>query len=190
VVTTGVRFMDGNSRPTANEWYSQMLTQYRQSGDLASALINGNFFMTTSNVVARRSVFADLGAFDDLRYAHDLEFFLRVIASGRRLTLVASDLVRYRYHATNTISESHAAVRVEVAACTAAFVRRVGRRPAALTGTVHQLRRVFDVTDGLGLTSGVAYFLAQPHVSGADPLMPSSYLDDPNIEQLRAELTP
>jgi hypothetical protein len=42
--------------------------------DLGLALVKGNFLMATSNLVARRAVFDEIGGFDDLRYAHDLDF--------------------------------------------------------------------------------------------------------------------
>ena len=80
VVATGVAFIDGRGAPVANEWYRSALDFYNQKNNLAVALINGNFVMSTSNLVFRRTLLERIGLFAPLRYAHDLEFLLRALA--------------------------------------------------------------------------------------------------------------
>jgi hypothetical protein len=71
--------------------------------------------MTTSNIVARRAVFDEVGVFDDLRYAHDLDFFLRLLVHGKRLQLLRRPLLTDRVHAGNTIAEAPSRARLKTA---------------------------------------------------------------------------
>ena len=96
-VTTALDFMDASGKKVKNRWYERNRSFYDKEGDLPLALMNGNFFMTTSNIVIRRSVFQDIGYFAPLRYVHDLDFFLRLLVHGkhihidRRSAVVLSD---------------------------------------------------------------------------------------------------
>jgi glycosyltransferase involved in cell wall biosynthesis len=56
-VATGISFIDGAGASVANPWYEDACAFHRGSGDLGLALVNANFIMTTSNLVARRAVF-------------------------------------------------------------------------------------------------------------------------------------
>lgn len=57
-------------------------------------------------VLARRSLFADLGGFDPtLRSAEDTDWFLRAFSSGRQYEVLADLLVERRLHANNITSE-------------------------------------------------------------------------------------
>jgi glycosyltransferase involved in cell wall biosynthesis len=114
-------FMDAAGAAIGNPWYAQALAGSRAAPSLAVALIDGNFLMTTSNFLLRRSALAALGGFAPLRYAHDLDFALRLLASGQRILLVQKPLMRYRIHAANTISEDHRRVRAEWAICAASY---------------------------------------------------------------------
>ncbi len=159
VVASEICFLDGEGRSIANPWYDNARNFYREVGDLGLALVNGNFLMTTSNVVARRSLFEEVGGFDELRYAHDLDFFLRLVVHGRKVTVLGQPLLAYRFHGSNTISESAHKVKVEWAAATAFFARRlsVGRDPER-RGPKY-LRRLLEVTDHHQLTGLVTQVL-------------------------------
>ncbi len=122
VAASALTFMDGTSTAVANPWYEEARAAQRTAPEMGAALINGNFIMTTSNLLFRRSLLDEVGPFAALRYAHDLDFALRVLAQGRRILLVDQPLLRYRIHASNTISEDHSRVRAEWAICAAAYV--------------------------------------------------------------------
>ncbi len=121
-VTTAIDFMDAGGTKVKNRWYEQNRSFYDQERDLPLALMNGNFFMTTSNIVIRRSVFQDIGYFAPLRYVHDLDFFLRLLVHGRQIHMIDEPLLTYRIHAGNTIREEHANVRAEWAFACARFI--------------------------------------------------------------------
>ena len=72
-------------------------------GDPALALLESNYFSTTSNVVFRREL-AGPEPFRALRYAHDWDFILRLTGQGG-LLFFEETLVQYRVHPTNTIKE-------------------------------------------------------------------------------------
>lgn len=71
--------------------------------DPALALLESNYFSTTSNVVFRRDL-AGPEPFRALRYAHDWDFILRLAGLGG-LLLIEEPLVQYRVHPSNTIKE-------------------------------------------------------------------------------------
>lgn len=118
---SALAFMDDTGAATENAWYAEVLAEYRAAPDMGVALINGNFLMTTSNFLFRRSLLEEVGFFAALRYTHDLDFALRVLAMGKQILLLDQPLMRYRIHATNTISEDHRAVRREWAISAAAY---------------------------------------------------------------------
>jgi glycosyltransferase involved in cell wall biosynthesis len=159
VVGTGIDFVDGEGRRIKNPWYEAACAFHREAGDLGLALVHANLLMTTSNVVARRAVFDDVGAFDDLRYAHDLDFFLNLVAKGKRLAMVRRPLIQYRFHGANTISEAHTNVRLEWAAVAAVFARRLqvgaDRRRA---GPEYQ-QKLREIMDRHGLGPAVSLLL-------------------------------
>lgn len=132
LAATGLRFIDENGGATANAWYGEALAFYREAGDLGTALVNGNFLMTTSNLAFRRTLLDRVGLFAPLRYAHDLDFMLRALASGHRFALLLDEpLLSYRLHAANTIKEDHALVRMEWAAVSAAYLDALLAAPGA-----------------------------------------------------------
>lgn len=124
-VATGMDFINGEGAPVPFEWYDQAIDYHRNSDDLGKTLVNGNIFVTTSNLVVKRSVFEKIGHFSDLRYAHDLDFFLRLVSEGRKIQILPRELMSYRIHATNTISEGHLKVKLEWATVTAFYLARL-----------------------------------------------------------------
>ena len=131
IAASGLSFMDGSGATIANPWYQEALAFRRGGADLGVALLNGNFLMTTSNLLIRRAAWDLVGPFAALRYVHDLDWLLRALALGRRVVRVDKDLLRYRIHASNTISEDHANVRVEWALAAAAYLTLLWDRPGA-----------------------------------------------------------
>lgn len=76
------------------------------SGDVYYELFMGNFISTTSVVVVRKSVFDELGLFNEdqqLRVCEDYEMWLR-IADRFPIRSISQALVLYRLHTSNTHS--------------------------------------------------------------------------------------
>ncbi len=120
---SSIAFMDGDGAAIENPWFVEALGNFKARRDLPTSLIDSNFLMTTSNFIMRRTVFDRVGLFAPLRYAHDLDFALRLCVAGIRLAFIDRPLLKYRFHSSNTISESHDKVRLEWALCAAMFKR-------------------------------------------------------------------
>ena len=129
VAASGISFMNDVGEAVSNSWYDEAVRYFNSCGDMALALINGNFLMTTSNIVMRRRLLDEIGLFAPLRYMHDLDFFLRVLVRGKRLVFQPVPLLCYRIHGRNTIKENHQNVRLEWAAVTAFFLTSLWDRP-------------------------------------------------------------
>jgi glycosyltransferase involved in cell wall biosynthesis len=121
LAASGIAFMDGSGSAIANDWHAQALS-FRAGTSMATALVNGNFLVSTSNFLFRRELPEAIGGFAALRYAHDLDFALRALALGHGIALLDQPLLRYRVHARNTIAEDHRRVRAEWAAAAAAYL--------------------------------------------------------------------
>lgn len=130
IAASGIAFMDAQGAPIANSWYAEALA-FRAGHNMATALVNGNFLMTTSNFLFRRNLPEVIGDFAALRYTHDLDFALRALALGHGIALLDDTLLRYRIHATNTIAEDHRKVRAEWAAAAAAYLTLAWERVGA-----------------------------------------------------------
>lgn len=122
VVATRLSFINSEGAEVSFPWFENALAFYHQCDDLGLALVNGNFFMTTSNIVARRTLFEEIGYFSDFRYAHDLDFFLRMVLNHRIIEFIDEKLINYRVHGGNTIKESPSKVKVEWAAAVANYL--------------------------------------------------------------------
>ena len=130
IAASGIAFINGNDKSIENPWYDEALA-FSAGCDMGAALINGNFLMTTSNFLFRRDLTTRIGEFAALRYTHDLDFVLRALALGHRVTLLQEKLLHYRLHGSNTISEDHRRVRSEWAASAAAYLTLLWDRPGA-----------------------------------------------------------
>lgn len=161
-VATGLTFIDDNSVEISNQWYEDARSFYNQAQDFPLALIHGNFFVSTSNVFARRAVFDEVGYFSPLRYAHDLDFFLRLLGRGKAVRFLEQPLLRYRSHAANTIKENDRRVRVERAAAIASFILNAWREHSEEPHPWRAyLEKIAEITEGQGLTGLVDHFLAR-----------------------------
>ena len=71
---------------------------------VAQALLRGQFTLTSSNLMIRKSAFEAIGPFRPFRYCHDWDFLLRAI--GRtQIGWLREPLLRYRLHGANTIGK-------------------------------------------------------------------------------------
>jgi glycosyltransferase involved in cell wall biosynthesis len=171
-VCSALSFVDGKGRVRSNSWYQDALAFYRGSGDLLLALINGNFIMTTSNLFIRRRAFEALGFFSPLRYAHDLDFFLRLLVSGREIHWLEEALVSYRIHDSNTISEGALKVKIEWAAVVAWHVGMLAEKrdwswfesflKVADQHNLSRLLYLFQLYRQTQVAHGPAAFMADP----------------------------
>lgn len=159
VLMTGLRFINDEGAEITFPWFDRAIGFYHECNDLGLALVNGNFFMTTSNLVARRSLFGEVGYFSDLRYAHDLDFFLRLVGHGKIIEYIDEKLLSYRLHGNNTIGESQSNVKIEWAAAVAIHLHSRWSRsdtPSRWNGA----GRYFDILRKHELTELVLMFLA------------------------------
>jgi glycosyltransferase involved in cell wall biosynthesis len=184
-VATGISFVNAHGNPIRFPWYEEACAFYEEIGDLGLALVNANFLMTTSNIVARRAIFQDVGGFDDLRYAHDLDFFLRLVAHHKRLVLLRQPLLSYRIHDSNTISEAPPQVRLEWAAVVAFFAQRLASANSGWDSRSQYLARLLEVTDRHQLTRLVALSLLHAQREGPGATSPGACVAD---QRFRAAL--
>ena len=105
--------IDSSGKVVANDWYENACKSAGMYSDAAISLLDANLIMTTSNLVIRRSALEKTRYFSGLRYAHDLEFFVRFLRLGGKFECIDESLLQYRVHTGNTISEDHNKVRVE-----------------------------------------------------------------------------
>lgn len=109
LVGTDIQLIDGNSAALTEHWWVEAFAQLkavRAEGDWGAALLAGNVFMTTSNVVFDRRVLDHVQGFRDFRYVLDYDFLLRAWIAGARFAWIDAPLLKYRLHESNTISDS------------------------------------------------------------------------------------
>ena len=123
IASSSIRFFDGEGKDIENPWFDAAVKNFKKRRDIGLALIDANYLMTTSNFFMRHSLIEKLGEFSPMRYTHDLEFALRCRARGVRFCYIDRPLMKYRFHASNTISENHTKVRVEWALCAALYIK-------------------------------------------------------------------
>lgn len=177
LVCSALSFIDGADASITYPWYHDGVAFHNSNKDLGASLINANFIMTTSNFVIRRSLFERIGYFSDLRYTHDLDFLLRMVAEGCRIEILNEPLLRYRLHGNNTISEGDDKVRIEWAACIAMYLRRLWSDPL-MGGRWEGAESVFAVLARHNLTLLVMFFLAYFDRTGARSIEPKAWQRD------------
>jgi glycosyltransferase involved in cell wall biosynthesis len=166
LATSGISFINGDGAEIPNVWYEEALDNFIGRRDLGLALMDANFLMTTSNFVVRRSVFTELNGFADLRYAHDMDFGLRLAANHRRIGFIDRKLLAYRLHETNTIKENHANVRLDWAMVASFFLWSLSRQAS---GDTERIRQGWQILERHGLNRAaqdcVRYFDSNPSAS-------------------------
>jgi glycosyltransferase involved in cell wall biosynthesis len=185
IAASGISFIDTAGQPISNPWYDGALGYFKQCGDISLALINGNFLMTTSNFLFRRRLLDEIGYFAPLRYAHDLDFALRILANRRRFVLAEESLLSYRVHDGNTISENHAEVRLEWAIVTAAFLGALWHRGPVDWGYARALE---DILERHKLTLAVHLCMIYSGHRSGDTLERSPLVLDPKFRAFLTEL--
>lgn len=159
VVASVATFIDGQGKSALNPWYDDALAFYKQENDIALALFHANFLVTTSNLFIRRSVFDSTGLFAPLRYAHDLEWSLRLILGKKHIQLIDRPLLAYRLHAKNTISENKLQEEIERAAVFAYFLYRQWCAQGAVGTLSGSLERYLEVLSQQDILEIVKDFL-------------------------------
>jgi glycosyltransferase involved in cell wall biosynthesis len=186
-VATQISFMDDSGSAMRNPWYESARAFFDQEQHLALALANGNFVMTTSNLVLRRTLFREIGYFSALRYAHDLDFLLRMQLAGKELHILERPLLRYRIHSANTIKEDHLKVRAEWAAAVSFFAHGLIMRHITQAEDWQIYRRLLNIAEHHQLTRLMLLFLA--HYGALPPGRTSSdsFLLDPQVMQMMVD---
>jgi glycosyltransferase involved in cell wall biosynthesis len=167
IAASGIAFMDGHGAPVANAWYEEALA-FRAGRGMATALVNGNVLVSTSNFLFPRALVEEIGGFAELRYAHDLDFALRALALGHGIVLLEEPLLRYRVHARNTIAEDHRGVRAEWAAAAAAYLTLRWDRPGAAEPDWDEAAAIEDVLRRHELSRAVHLCMAWLRRHGPD----------------------
>ena len=171
IAASGIAFMDGQGAPVANAWHEAALA-FRAGRGMATALVNGNFLVSTSNFLFPRALVAEIGGFAALRYAHDLDFALRALALGHGIVLLDAALLRYRVHGRNTIAEDHRGVRAEWAAAAAAYLTLRWERPGAPEPDWDEAAAIEDVLRRHELSRAVHLCMAWLRRRGPDEAAP------------------
>lgn len=97
---------DGHPAPDHERVYGYRALQQRcQTIPTEHLLLAGNIAMTSSNFFFSKALYDTVGEFSALRYTHDWEWALRTMAH-RPPIWVRENLLCYRIHSANTVSES------------------------------------------------------------------------------------
>ncbi len=117
LVGTDIRLIDAEGKVVTEHWwidaYNQLKAVWRQERDWLAALWAGNLFVTSSNFIFPRRLWARLGGFRRYRYVLDYDFLLRALAEGARLAWLEEPLLDYRLHDYNTIFSEPLAANLE-----------------------------------------------------------------------------
>lgn len=133
MVFTYVDPIDDDGNPLSHDhrwrsWYADVkMEELDVAPSISSLLLRYNITISTGNFVFHRSLLEDVGYFEDFRYAHDVDYALRVCLLEEPVIL-REKLYCYRVHTANTIAESNERITKEYAE----IVRRYLKK--ALTG--------------------------------------------------------
>ena len=127
-VFTYVEPIDDDGLPLAPEhrwrqWYADLKMQELDlAPSISTLLLRYNIGVSTGNFFFHRSLLEDVGYFRDYRYAHDLDFMLRV-SNFEEPVIIREKTYAYRVHANNTIGESNDLITNEVASIVAEYIK-------------------------------------------------------------------
>lgn len=113
-IFTDVAPIDDQSKILANKehpwlvWQQRNKDYYLATMDLYDGFLNGNFMVTTSNLFMTRELARTVGEFTALRYLHDYDYIFRILLTAEDKTVYLHDeqLLCYRIHGGNTLSEA------------------------------------------------------------------------------------
>jgi GT2 family glycosyltransferase len=115
VVFSDVIPIDDEGRPLTepdfgwNQWHQKNRDYYFQhNNDEYTGFLNGNYMVTTSNLFMTRKAVQKTGQFTSLRYLHDYDYIFRLMLAcpGKVSYLHNAQLLYYRIHGGNTLSEA------------------------------------------------------------------------------------
>lgn len=91
-----------------NDWHQRNRQFYFEKNDLYRGFLRGNFMVTTSNIFMTRELGQLVGGFAPIRYLHDYDYVFRLLLAAEAQTVYLADeqLLRYRIHQGNTLSEA------------------------------------------------------------------------------------
>lgn len=111
-------------------WYRQaLISELDVAPTVGFTVLEKNIAVTSGNFFFDRSLWGEVGAFQAYRYAHDLDFLLRVMEIEEPYIL-REPLYKYRVHGANTILETPQAADEE---CRQIYRRFLERRIAKAT---------------------------------------------------------
>ena len=89
-------------------WHLDNVAYYHQYQDLYAAFLHANIMVTTSNLFMSRQAYQTVGNFKPLRYLHDYDYIFRLLNAFPDEVEYVHDaqLVKYRLHGSNTLSEA------------------------------------------------------------------------------------
>lgn len=123
VLFSRIRFIKEEAFDDKVRWYESGIGDYNRGTPLWLSLMFWNFFFTTSNLIAKRTKFMEIGGLAPFRYCHDVEYLLRASVAGHKIRFVEETLCEYRFHDWNTISEDVGKLLLEEAWIVANFMR-------------------------------------------------------------------
>jgi glycosyltransferase involved in cell wall biosynthesis len=91
-----------------NLWHQKNRNYYFLHDDVYIGFLNGNYMVTTSNLFMTREAVQKTGQFTSLRYLHDYDYIFRLMLAcpGKVSYLHDQQLLYYRIHGGNTLSEA------------------------------------------------------------------------------------
>jgi glycosyltransferase involved in cell wall biosynthesis len=113
-IYTNVTPIDDQGKPFADPdhpwcvWHGRNREYYLRTGDLYNSFLNGNTMVTTSNLFMTTSLQRTVGEFAAIRYLHDYDYIFRILLAAEDDTVYLHDeqLLSYRIHGANTLSEA------------------------------------------------------------------------------------
>jgi glycosyltransferase involved in cell wall biosynthesis len=91
-----------------NVWHQNNRNVYFELDDIYAGFLNGNFMVTTSNLLLTSELARKVGGFTSLRYLHDYDYIFRCMlaAPGKIFYMHDQKLLKYRIHDGNTLGEA------------------------------------------------------------------------------------
>lgn len=137
---------EGDAVTDSEHWWNYSVDRLRKrvrSRGVADGLLYGNFTVSTSNFLFRRSVVDRVGMFRRFRYNLDWDFVLRCLdTDGVRVGFVDEQLLRYRLHGKNAILSGMPGAAAEAQLITRQIYRRRLNAPESLLLSHHRHDRL------------------------------------------------
>ncbi|HVF64246.1 MAG TPA: glycoside hydrolase family 99-like domain-containing protein [Casimicrobiaceae bacterium] len=151
---SGVSLVDEHGDPARSSYartLAQRIAEVGRIDDLWHVLVRHNAAVSTGNLVFRRALLHEIGAFAAYRVCHDWDFVLAATLATRPST-IGEPLYVYRLHGANTYAAGTLAGRLESEMVLASFIRRVAVDPRVDDG---RRARLFAVLRTVGMSGFV-----------------------------------